>query len=71
MKRVDSFWLGPWISKQNIVKTMRMWKRAQKQISSHLKSEVRKIYPLQEVKEAIRDYKSQMTGGKILLRMSG
>lgn len=69
-KTIDSFWLGPYISKQPIMKTMRLWKRAQKQIPSHLKSKVRKIYPLQEVKEAIRDYRRQMTGGKILLKMS-
>ncbi len=69
-KMVDSFWLGPWLSKQNLVKIMLLWKRAQKQIPSQLKSEIRKIYPIQEVKEAIRDYTSQMTGGKILLRMS-
>jgi len=70
-KRIDNFWLGPWISKQNLLKIMLLWKRAQKQIPNHLKSEIRKIYPIQEVKEAIRDYTSQMTGGKILLRMSG
>jgi NADPH:quinone reductase-like Zn-dependent oxidoreductase len=69
-KMVDSFWLGPWIRKQNLLKTMMLWKRAQKQIPNHLKSEIRNIYPIQEVKEAIRDYTSQMTGGKILLRMS-
>ena len=69
-KMIDGFWLGPWISKQNILKTMLLWKRAQKQIPNHLKSEIRKIYPLEEVKEAIHDYTSQMTGGKILLRMS-
>ncbi len=69
-KSIDSFWLGPWMSELGLVKMMRLWKRAQKQIPSHLKSEIRKIYPIQEVKEAIRDYSSQMTGGKILLRMS-
>jgi len=69
-KMVDSFWLGPWMSQQNFVKIMLLWKRAQKQIPNHLKSEIRKIYPIQEVKEAIRDYTSQMTGGKILLSMS-
>ncbi|WP_273565682.1 alcohol dehydrogenase catalytic domain-containing protein [Maribacter halichondriae] len=69
-KAIDSFWLGPYISNQSVLKTMRLWKRAQKQIPNHLKSNIRKIYPLHEVKEAIRDYRSQMTGGKILLRMS-
>ena len=39
-------------------------------IPNNLKSEIRKIYPLQEVKAAIHDYASQMTGGKILLSMS-
>ncbi|MEX0289371.1 MAG: zinc-binding dehydrogenase [Flavobacteriaceae bacterium] len=69
-KTIDSFWLGPHISKQGIMKTMRLWKRAQQQIPGLLKSEIRKIYPLNEVKEAIQDYRSQMTGGKILLSMS-
>lgn len=69
-KRVDNFWLGPWMSKQNLVKMMLLWKRTQKQIPNHLKSEIRKIYPIQDVREAIREYTGQMTGGKILLRMS-
>jgi NADPH:quinone reductase-like Zn-dependent oxidoreductase len=69
-KVIDGFWLGPWISNQNLIKIMRLWKRAQQQIPNHLKSEIRKIYPIQEVKEAIHDYSSQMTGGKILLSMS-
>ena len=69
-KRIDNFWLGPWMSKQNFMKIMLLWKRTQKQIPNHLKSDIRKICPIQEVKEAIRDYRSQMTGGKILLRMS-
>ena len=69
-KQIGSFWLGPWMSTLGLGKMMRLWKRAQKQIPGHLKSDIRKIYPLQEVKEAISDYTSRMTGGKILLRMS-
>ncbi len=69
-KSIGNFWLGPYIGKLGILKTMCLWKRAQQQISGHLKSEVRKIYPLREVQEAIRNYRSLMTGGKILLRMS-
>ncbi|GAA4941044.1 zinc-binding dehydrogenase [Algibacter agarivorans] len=69
-KSIDSFWLGPWIRKQNLLKIMLLWKRTQKQIPNHLKSDIRKIYPLKEVKEAIRDYTNQMTEGKILLKMS-
>ncbi len=69
-KRIDNFWLGPWMSQQNFIKIMLLWKRIQKQIPNHLKSDIRRIYPLQEVKEAILDYRSEMTGGKVLLRMS-
>ncbi len=68
-KGIDNFWLGPWISKQNLFKILLLWKRTQKQIPNDLKSNIRKIYPLQKVKEAINDYKNQMTGGKILLSM--
>ena len=68
-KMIDSFWLGPWLSKQNIIKMMMLWRRAQKQIPGHLKSEVRRIYPLEDVREAIHDYTNNMSGGKILLRM--
>lgn len=70
-KMIDSFWLGPWIKKQNVIKMILLWKRAQKHIHSHLQSDVRRVYPLIEVKEAIQDYRSQMTGGKILLKMPG
>lgn len=69
-KMIDGFWLGPWIRQQGLIKLLSLWRRAQKQIPNNLKSEIRKIYPLQEIKEGIHDYISQMTGGKILLRMS-
>lgn len=69
-KQIDGFWLGPWISRLNIFRLMLLWRSAQKQVPGHLKSEVRKIYPLEEVKAAIHDYTNQMTGGKILLKMS-
>ena len=69
-KRVDGFWLGPWISQQNLIKIMRLWRRAQQQIPNELKSVIRKIAPIHEVKAAIQDYTRQMTGGKILLSMS-
>jgi hypothetical protein len=44
-----------------------MWRRAQKLISTELRSEIRAQYPFQEAKKAIQEYQSQMTGGKILL----
>jgi NADPH2:quinone reductase len=69
-KKVDGFWLGPWISNQNLIKIMRLWRSAQQQIPNELKSEIRKTYPLHEVKAAIHEYTGEMTAGKILLSMS-
>jgi hypothetical protein len=47
---------------------MKLWRRAQQLISTELKSEIRAQYPFQEAIEAVQEYLSQMTGGKILLR---
>lgn len=67
-KAVDGFWLGPWIAKKNLVQILMTWRRAQKLLSTELKSEIRARYPFQEAKKAVEEYLSQMTGGKILLR---
>jgi len=67
-KSVDGFWLGPFISKKNLVQTMLMWRRAQKLISTDLRSDIRAEYPLEEAPSAVQEYVSQMTGGKLLLR---
>ena len=66
-KSVDGFWMGPWISKKNIAQIMMLWRRAQKLMSTELKSEVRARYPFPEAKDAVKDYLHQMTGGKVLL----
>jgi NADPH:quinone reductase-like Zn-dependent oxidoreductase len=67
-KSVDGFWLGPYISTKNLVQTMLMWRRAQKLLTTDLKTEIRAEYPLQDAPRAVEEYLSQMTGGKLLLR---
>jgi NADPH:quinone reductase-like Zn-dependent oxidoreductase len=67
-KKVEGFWMGPWIDKKNLIQIMIMWRRAQKLMAKELKSEIRVEYPLDEAKEAVQDYLDQMTGGKVLLR---
>jgi NADPH2:quinone reductase len=67
-KAVDGFWLGPWIDNKNLIQILMMWRRAQKLMSTDLKSEIRAQYPFEEAKQAVQDYLSQMTGGKVLLR---
>jgi len=66
-KSIEGFWLTTWLSKKNFLQSLAMWQRAQKLIMTDLKSEIRKQYPLNEVQNAIKEYRGQMTGGKILL----
>jgi len=66
-KSVDGFWMGPWINNKNLIQILMLWRRAQKLMSTELRSEVRARYPLQEAQQAVQEYLSQMTGGKILL----
>lgn len=67
-KAVDGFWLGPWLAQKNPIQMLTLWRRAQKLLATGLKSEIRAQYPFQEAKQAVQQYQSQMTGGKILLR---
>lgn len=67
-KAVNGFWLGPWINNMNLIQILMLWRRAQKLMAAELRSEIRAQYPLQEAREAVQDYLSQMTGGKVLLR---
>jgi NADPH2:quinone reductase len=67
-KSIEGFWLTRWMSKKSFWQSLAIWQRAQKLLKTDLKSEIRKQYPLNEVQNAIKEYQSQMTGGKILLR---
>jgi NADPH:quinone reductase-like Zn-dependent oxidoreductase len=66
-KSIEGFWLSTWMSKKNFVQSLVIWQQAQKLIPTDLKSKIRMQYPLNEVQNAIKEYQSQMTGGKILL----
>jgi NADPH:quinone reductase len=66
-KSVAGFWLPAWIAKKNFVQSLLFWQRAQKLMAVDLRSAVRRQYPLAEAQKAVKDYQSQMTGGKILL----
>ena len=67
-KSIEGFWLTRWVSKQNFLQSLAVWQRAQKLMMTDLKSEIRKQYPLNEIQNAVQEYQSQMTGGKVLLR---
>ena len=65
-KSIEGFWLSTWLSKRSFLQSLALWQRAQKLLMTDLKSQIRKQYPLTEAQNAIREYRGQMTGGKIL-----
>jgi NADPH:quinone reductase-like Zn-dependent oxidoreductase len=68
-KTITGLWLGPWLySNKNLFQILMFWRRSQKLIGTDLRSEIRARYALQDAKKAVRDYSSQMTGGKVLLK---
>jgi len=67
-KSIDGFWLTTWLGRKSFIQNLKLWQRAQKLLATDLKSEIRSQYPLSEVQNAIKEYQSQMTGGKFLLR---
>lgn len=66
-KSIEGFWLTTWLGKKNRLQLLRMWQQAQKLIQSDLASSVRGQYSLHDVQRVIKEYRSQMTGGKFLL----
>jgi NADPH:quinone reductase-like Zn-dependent oxidoreductase len=65
-KCVDGFWLTLWLAKKNFMQSLMLWRRAQKLLSTELRSEVRARFVLQEARKAVMDYQGHMTGGKVL-----
>jgi hypothetical protein len=45
-----------------------MWRRAQKLLSTELRTDVRAVVPLEEAPQAVEAYAAEMTGGKFLLK---
>jgi NADPH:quinone reductase-like Zn-dependent oxidoreductase len=66
-KRVDGFWLPLWLAEKSLMQNLMTWRRAQKLLSTDLKSDIRVRYPLKDARNAVLDYQNNMTGGKVLL----
>ena len=64
-KSITGFWLGPWLSSnKNLLQILMLWRRSQKLIGTHLRSEVRARYPFQEARNAVHEYTNRMTGAR-------
>lgn len=66
-KSIEGFWLTSWLAEKNLLQLLWMWRRAQKLLQTDLASPIRGQYPLHDVRSVIKEYRSEMTGGKVLL----
>ncbi|MGD8585753.1 MAG: zinc-binding dehydrogenase [Chloroflexota bacterium] len=67
-KTVSGFYLATWFSKRNMLQNMMLWRKAQKRLSTELKTHIRAQVPLKDAQKAVKEYQGHMTGGKVLLR---
>ena len=64
-KGVEGFWLSEWLGTRSLPARLRMTAQVQKLLSSDLRTEVRARLALEDAARGLRQYTSQMTGGKI------
>lgn len=66
-KHLQGFWLSPWLQSKSLVAQLRIAGQVQKLLASDLKTDFQARLPLQDAKQALQQYASHMTAGKILL----
>lgn len=69
-KVVEGFWMSDWIAERNLIQTFLAFNSVQKFLKDELQSTVRARYSLEQFAEAIADYNTNMTEGKVLLTPS-
>jgi NADPH:quinone reductase len=70
-KHVEGFWLSAWLRRRNLLSQLRVGRQVQAMLSGDLKTEIRARLPLEKAAEAVKQYSSDMTAGKVLLVPSG
>jgi NADPH2:quinone reductase len=66
-KRVEGFWLSPWLRTKNMLSQRRIAGRIQKLLSTDLSTAVQARLPLEDFARGLAKYKHHMTNGKVLL----
>jgi NADPH2:quinone reductase len=65
-KRVEGFLLTSWLRHKNLLSQLRTAGKAQRLLSTDLKTEVRAKFPLRDARTALAQYASRMSAGKVL-----
>jgi NADPH:quinone reductase-like Zn-dependent oxidoreductase len=69
-KKITGFLLGKWLDTKTIPYKLRFVGRVRKGMSGALSSHVHRIFPMEQVNEAIALYREDMSSGKILIRIT-
>ena len=67
-KRITGFQLGNWLNSKSTLFKIRLMYRVKHLLPGTLESEIRCRMPLEQVEEAIRLYRENMSAGKIILK---
>lgn len=66
-KRIDGFFLADWLAKRSVLSQLRLGRQIQSLLGAELQTEIRARFPLEQVRDALQLYTTQMTGGKVLI----
>jgi len=66
-KRLEGFWLSGWLRSKSLPAQLRIARQVQGLLSSDLKTDFQAKLPLKDAAEALKQYGSNMTAGKVLL----
>ncbi|MFO7668773.1 MAG: hypothetical protein R6W31_03860, partial [Bacteroidales bacterium] len=69
-KKITGFQLGNWLDTKSIPYKLRFVGMVRKGISGALSSHVHRIFPMEQVNQAITLYREDMSSGKILIRIT-
>jgi NADPH2:quinone reductase len=71
VKRIEGFWLSEWANRQSILTMMRLFRRIHELMTKGvLSTDIGPVFPLDEIKAAVRQASTPGRHGKILLRMN-
>jgi NADPH:quinone reductase-like Zn-dependent oxidoreductase len=68
-KRIEGFQLGNWLQSKGMITKLRYLRRVKKELPVKLASHIAGTLPIDFVDQAIDHYKTDMSGGKWILRM--
>ena len=69
-KRVEGLWLNNWIKGKNLLALWKASRKVVRLVTTVLRSDVSREFPIEEIESAVRFYSENMSSGKVILRPS-